>query len=246
MIIRLLVSLALAFPAMNIRHALKDILYGQVERLAKGMANAKRLELIELLCQAPKSVETLAAEAGISVNLTSAHLKELRLAHLVDTQRQGRQIIYHIACPEVAGLLLSLRLLAKDRLLETQQALLQLDGSSGLWTAADRDDLCHQAWRGEITVIDVRPRVEYEERHFFCAQSLPLPELAGHLNEIPRDKPVVVCGRGMFCQLSVDAVQYLGTAGFQAFRWREGGAEWLLAEAASPSSPTPSSDGVSA
>jgi rhodanese-related sulfurtransferase/DNA-binding transcriptional ArsR family regulator len=230
---------------MNIRHALKDILYGQVERLAKGMASAKRLELIELLCQAPKSVETLAAEAGISVKLASAHLKELRLAHLVDTQRQGRHIIYHIACPEVAGLLLSLRLLAKDRLLETQHALLQLEGSSGIWPAADREDLCHQAKRGEISVIDVRPLREYEQRHFPCATSLPLPELAARLADIARDKPVVVCGRGMFCQLSVDAVQYLGSVGYQAFRWKEGGAEWLVAEADSARSMF-AVDGVSA
>lgn len=216
---------------MNLRHTLKDILYGQVERLAKGMANAKRLELVELLCQAPKSVETLAIEAGISVKLTSAHLKELRLAHLVDTERQGRQIIYHIACPEVAGLLLSLRHLAQDRLLETKQAMQQLDGGSASWPAADKFELCHQATNGEIRVIDVRPRSEYAQRHFPCTLSFPLPELAARLGELANDKPVVVCGRGMFCQLAADAVQYLNEAGYQAFLWREGGADWLLAEA---------------
>lgn len=216
---------------MNLSHTLKDILYSQVERLAKSMANAKRLELVELLCQAPKSVEALAAEAGISVKLASAHLKELRLAHLVDTERQGRQIIYHIACPEVAGLLLSLRHLARDRLLETRQALQQLDGSSAIWSAKDKVALCHQATDGEIHVIDVRPRSEYEQRHFPCADSFPLPELAARLGELARDKPVVVCGRGMFCQLATDAVQYLNEAGCQAFLWREGGADWLIAEA---------------
>lgn len=216
---------------MNLRHALKDILYGQVERLAKSMANAKRLELIELLCQAPKSVETLAAEAGISVKLASAHLKELRLAHVVDTERQGRQIIYHIACPEVAGLLLSLRHLAEDRLLENRHALDQLDGSAALWTAKDNHELCVQSTLRQVTVIDVRPRSEYEQRHFHCAGSFPLPELGARLAELDRDKPVVVCGRGLYCQLAADAVQYLGSAGFRAYRWREGGADWLLAEA---------------
>lgn len=223
---------------MNLRHALKDILYGQVERLAKSMANAKRLELIELLCQAPKSVETLATEAGISVKLASAHLKQLRLAHVVDTERQGRQIIYHIACPEVAGLLLSLRHLAEDRLLENRQALDQLDGNAALWTARDSHELCLQATLRQVTVIDVRPRSEFEQRHFHCAGSFPLPELGARLAELDRAKPVVVCGRGLYCQLAADAVQYLGSAGFNAYRWREGGADWLLAEA------DPSSDAV--
>lgn len=217
---------------MSLSHAIKDILYGQVERLAKGMANAKRLELVELLCQAPKSVETLAGEAGISVKLASAHLKELRLAHLVDSERRGRQIIYHVACPEVAGLLLSLRHLAQDRLLESRHALQQLEDGTTLWTAANATELCHQATRGEILVIDVRPRSEYALRHFPCALSFPLPELSARLAELPAGKPVVVCGRGMFCQLATDAVQYLNSAGHQAWRWREGGADWLLAEAA--------------
>jgi rhodanese-related sulfurtransferase/DNA-binding transcriptional ArsR family regulator len=221
---------------MNLRHALKDILYGQVERLAKSMANAKRLELVELLCQSPKSVETLAAEAGISVKLTSAHLKELRLAHLVDTERQGRQIIYHIACPEVAGLLLSLRRLASDRLLESQHALDQLDDSAEQWQAKDHHELCVQATLGQATIIDVRPRSEYAQRHFHCAHSFPLPELGARLAELNRDIPVVVCGRGLFCQLAADAVQYLDSAGFKAYRWREGGADWLLADPDSISS----------
>ncbi len=158
---------------MSSRRVLKDLLYEQVGRLVKGMANAKRLELVELLCQAPKSVETLATEAGISVKLASAHLKELRLAHLVDTEKQGRQVIYRIACPEVAGLLVMMRTLAEDRLFELQHSLKELSGSSEPWVETDSETLWHRAQHGEVTVIDVRPVLEYAQRHLPYARSMP-------------------------------------------------------------------------
>ena len=134
---------------MTLRRTLKDMLYGQVGNLVKGMANAKRLELVELLCQAPKSVDTLATEAGISVKLASAHLKELRLAHLVEAERQGRQMIYRIACPEVAGLLVMMRSLAHDRSYELKHALQEITATAALWTAADDQTLLLQARRAQ-------------------------------------------------------------------------------------------------
>lgn len=208
---------------MSTRRLLKDALYEQVGRLVKGMANAKRLELIELLCQSPRSVEALAAEAGISVKLASAHLKELRLARLVDTERQGRQIIYRISCQEVAGALVLMRNLAETCSLELQHSLKEL--SSAQWP--DPDTLWGKARRGEITVIDVRPGPEYRERHFPFARSIPLAELADRLHEIPKNKPVVAYCRGPFCDLSVNAVTLLRDKGFDAYQWREGAADWL-------------------
>ncbi|MBP9799113.1 MAG: ArsR family transcriptional regulator [Sterolibacterium sp.] len=212
---------------MSSRRVLKDLLYEQVGRLVKGMANAKRLELVELLCQAPKSVETLATEAGISVKLASAHLKELRLAHLVDTEKQGRQVIYRIACPEVAGLLVMMRTLAEDRLFELQHSLKELSGSSEPWVETDSETLWHRAQHGEVTVIDVRPVLEYAQRHLPYARSMPLAELKAHLKDIPKDKPVVAYCRGPFCALSVEAVKLLQAEGFQAYQWREGAADWI-------------------
>ena len=203
---------------MSSRRVLKDLLYEQVGRLVKGMANAKRLELVELLCQAPKSVETLATEAGISVKLASAHLKELRLAHLVDTEKQGRQVIYRIACPEVAGLLVMMRTLAEDRLFELQHSLKELSGSSEPWVETDSETLWHRAQHGEVTVIDVRPVLEYAQRHLPYARSMPLAELKAHLKDIPKGKPVVAYCRGPFCALSVEAVKLLQAEGFQLNR----------------------------
>lgn len=209
---------------------LKDLLYEQVGRLAKGMANGKRLELVELLCQAPKSVEMLAAESGISVKLVSAHLKELRLAHLVETQRNGRQIIYRIACPEVAALLVAMRTLAADRLLELQHSIKALGQDATHWSEVDGSSLWKMAKNGEVTVIDVRPFAEYSERHFPFARSLPLAELREKIKTLPKDKPVVAYCRGPFCTLSLEAVKWLQAEGFQSFQWREGAADWIAKE----------------
>lgn len=215
---------------MSSSRALKDLLYEQLARLVKSMANAKRLELVELLCQAPKPVAALANEAGISMKLASAHLKELRHAHLIEADRQGRQVIYRIASPEVASLLVLMRSVAEDRLFELQHALRQLADSSEPWTQTDGKTLLRKAKKGEVTVIDVRPASEYDERHMPYARSLPLAELRTRLTEIPKDKPVIAYCRGPFCVLSVDAVTLLRENGFEAYQLREGAADWIASD----------------
>lgn len=214
---------------MNDRAALKDFFYAQVEQLAKGMASAKRLELIELLCQAPKTVEVLAAQARISEKLASAHLRALRQANLVEAGKQGRHVIYRIASPQVAGLLVAMRQLAEDRSFELQHRLREAAASAEPWSQTDAKTLLRKAKKGEVTVIDVRPVAEYEARHFPHALSVPLEELRRRLKQLPKDKPVVAYCRGPFCLMSVDAVNALKAAGFDAYQWRQGGAEWLAA-----------------
>lgn len=215
---------------MQSKRLLKDALYEQVGRLAKSMANAKRLELVELLCQAPKSVEMLAEQANMSVKLASAHLKELRMAHMVETEKQGRQVIYRIACPEVAGLLVNLRTLATDRLFEIQHSLQEMALSGEPWTQTDANALWRKAKRGDVTVVDVRPASEFEERHLPYARSIPLAELSRRLRELPKGKPVVAYCRGPFCLMSADAVTLLRKAGYAAYHWREGPADWLAGD----------------
>lgn len=211
---------------MRSNRELKNALYDQVSRLAKAVANPKRLELIELLCQAPKTVETLSDQASISVKLASAHLKELRLARLVETEKQGKHVIYRIATDEVPRLWTLLRTLAEDRLFELQDALRSLAEAAEDWVGEGREDLLRKAERGEVTVLDVRPQAEFDERHLPFAQSMPLSELNARLAELPRDKPVVAYCRGPYCLMSADAVRLLKSAGYRAFRLREGVVEW--------------------
>lgn len=211
---------------MRTNREIKDALFEQVARIAKAVASPKRLELIELLCQAPKPVEVLAREAGISVKLASAHLKELRASRLVDTERRGKYIVYRIASPEVPRFWVLLRTLAEDRLFELQDAVRQMSDASNEWQGESREELLRKARDGDVVVLDVRPVNEFEQRHLPFARSIPLPELRTRLAELPKDKPIVAYCRGPYCLMSVDAVRLLQEQGYTALQLREGVSEW--------------------
>lgn len=211
---------------MTSNRIIKDALYEQVARIGKAVASPKRLELLELLCQAPKTVETLAQEASISVKLVSAHLKELKASRLVDNVRQGKYMIYRIANEDVARFWVTIRLLAEDRLFELQDAVQQLSANSHEWVESDKQELLRKANSGEIIVIDVRPEVEYLAGHLPFARSMPLGELNKRLTELPNDRPIVAYCRGPFCFMSSDAVTFLRSQGLQASQLRDGIAEW--------------------
>ncbi|ESQ87998.1 hypothetical protein ABAC460_17555 [Asticcacaulis sp. AC460] len=205
---------------------IKDMLYGQVAMIGKAAASPKRLELIELLCQAPMTVEALAREAQISVKLASAHLKDLKSARLVDTERQGKYVIYRLASEDVARFWVTTRMLAEARLTELKDALERFAGASDEWEGASRNDLLERAAAGDIIVIDVRPELEFQVAHLPFARSLPLAEIEERLNELPRDRPIVAYCRGPFCLMAKDAVNMLRARGFDAVKLRDGVAEW--------------------
>ncbi len=137
---------------------LKNILYEQVSRVSKALASPKRLELIELLCQCEKSVETLARETGMSVKLASAHLRALRTGRLVETRKDGKYVLYRLADASVADLWVSLRSVAEERLVDLQVALRSLLEARAALVGVDRKAILRQARQGEVIVIDVRPR----------------------------------------------------------------------------------------
>lgn len=213
---------------MNDSRRIKDLLYEQVARIGKAACSPKRLELIELLCQGEKTVETLAREAAISMKLASAHLRELRAAHLVETERHGKNVIYRIANRAVADFWVSIRSLAEDRLVELRLALEQMASNPKELAPQDRDSLVKLAKKGEVIVIDVRPPTEYEAAHLPFARSIPLEELKTRLSELPKGKMVVAYCRGPYCLMARDAVELLRKKGYDAIRLPEGVAEWGL------------------
>jgi rhodanese-related sulfurtransferase/DNA-binding transcriptional ArsR family regulator len=204
----------------------KDRLYEQVSRIGKALASPKRLELVELLCQGERSVDSLAQQADISVKLTSAHLKELRAARLVETRKDGRYVIYRLSDPGVAELWVNLRAAAEERLLELQMALRSLVTAGTELVGVDRNVILEQAREGAVVVIDVRPGEEFAAGHLPYARSLPLPVLKKRLKELPKDKPVVAYCRGPFCMMANEAVALLLKQGYWAFKLDDGVAEW--------------------
>lgn len=207
------------------RH-IKDHLYEQVARIGKAVASPKRLELIELLCQGEKTVEVLAEQAEISVKLASAHLKQLRLARLAETRKEGKYVLYRLASPSVADLWVNLRAEAEERLVELQVALASIVEHGDELQGMDRAAILRRAQSGEILVLDVRPVEEFANAHLPHARSLPVDELRKRLDELPKDVPVVAYCRGPFCLMARDAVELLRGRGYRAFHLTDGVAEW--------------------
>jgi len=213
---------------MNNARNIKDLLYEQVARIGKVFSSPKRLELIELLCQGEKTVETLARETSISVKLTSAHLRELRMAHLVETERQGKNIYYRLADKSVADLWVQIHTLAEERLIELQMALQKIATQPDDLVPSDRESLMKAARKGEVVVLDVRPTEEYLAAHLPFARSIPLEELRQRLSELPKDRSIVAYCRGPYCLMAKDAVELLRQEGYTALHLRDGVAEWRL------------------
>lgn len=204
----------------------KSHIYEQVARIGKALSSPKRLELIELLAQAEKTVETLAEQAGIDMRLASAHLKVLREARLVETRRDGKFVHYRLSGNDVAHLWMTAREVAEEHLLELRVALEQMGQSPDVLSPESRDSLLAKARSGDIVVIDVRPEAEYIAGHLPFARSLPLAALEKRLADLPRDKVIVAYCRGPYCVMSDEAVTLLRHRGYTAHKITDGVTEW--------------------
>lgn len=211
------------------KRTLKNTLYEQVARIGKAVSSPKRLEMVELLAQGEKSVETLSSELSIDIKLTSAHLRALKEARLVSFRRDGKYVIYRLAGTDVAGLWVSLREVAEEHLLELKMALGQMTADPDKLVAVDRATLMEQAQRGDVVVIDVRPRDEYAAAHLPFARSMPVAEIAQRLAELPSDMEIVAYCRGPFCLLSDEAVALLAARGYRVRKILDGVSEWQAA-----------------
>lgn len=211
------------------KRELKDLLYEQVARIGKAVASPKRLEMLEVLAQGEKTVEALSVELSIDVKLTSAHLKALREARLVDSRRDGKYICYRLSGQDVAALWVNLREVAEEHLLELRMAVDQMIAQPEKLSSVDRRALMDQAKRGDVIVIDVRPQEEYEAGHLPFARSMPVAELEKRLGELSRRQTIVAYCRGPFCMLSDEALKLLRARGYKASKILDGVSEWQAA-----------------
>jgi rhodanese-related sulfurtransferase len=190
------------------------------------MASPARLELLDLLCQAPRTVEALASEAGLSIANTSQHLRVLHASRLVQCQKDGLFVTYRLAGEQVCDFYRVLRGLAENRLAEIEGIIRQLKAGQEGMEPVDKRTLLKRARRAEVTVLDVRPAEEYRAGHIPGAISIPLQQLRRRLSTLPRDREIVAYCRGPYCVLAVDAVKLLRARGFAAVRLEDGLPEW--------------------
>jgi rhodanese-related sulfurtransferase/predicted transcriptional regulator len=205
----------------------KDALFEAIALMGKAFASPRRLELLDLLAQAPRSVDELARASGQSTANTSQHLQALHAAGLVTRAREGTSVRYSVAGDKALSLWLALRDASVSQLAEVERAARDYLGEDV--DAIGRDELIARLRKGDVVLVDVRPAEEYAAGHIEDARSIPIDELKDRLSELPNDRDVVAYCRGPFCAYAHDAVRQLQAAGRSARRLDEGWPEWHLA-----------------
>ena len=215
--------------ASGAKRDFKDRLYGEFARIGKAIASPHRLEILEVLAQGERTVESVATETDLSIANTSRHLQQLRQAQLVLARREGLFVHYRLAGPEVVGLILALRRTAEQHLAEVDRVVADFFGDRDEFEPVTPDELARRMSTGEIMVLDVRPAQEYAAGHIAGARSIPVADISARLAELPIDAQYVAYCRGPYCVYADEAVAALRANGRTARRLTEGYPEWWLA-----------------
>jgi len=214
---------------MLTQHQRKERLYRLFTHISSAMANPHRLELLDLLVQAPRTVEELAREAHLTVANASQHLQRLKQARLVIAEREGLYQRYHLADPVVMRLWLELRAVGEQQLDEVNEALDAYRTRRHEFEKVSIDEVRDRLRAGKAVLLDARPGVEYQAGHLPQAISIPLDELEQRLDELPRNRTLIVYCRGPLCVIADDALAALSEQGRKVARLEEGVAEWQRA-----------------
>lgn len=204
----------------------KRQLFDEFARIGQALGSGARIELLDLLFQAERTVDELARETGMSVANVSQHLQVLRRARMVEVRREGLFAHYSLASQEVYSIWAAIRNFGEKRVLEVRETLDQFLQSRENLEAVNAEDLVRRIEAGKVTVIDVRPVVEFEAGHIAGAISVPMDQLAAKLDSLPRRKEIIAYCRGPYCVQSDAAVSLLGKHGFKAKRLEFGLPEW--------------------
>jgi rhodanese-related sulfurtransferase len=207
----------------------KDALYAQFARIGHALSSPRRVEILDLLGQGPKTVEELAESTATPLKNTSAHLRVLRQARLVETRKEGTYVFYRHASGPVEPLLRALQGLGRERLAEVEQITNQFLNSKDDLQPVTLTELRKRLRDGSATVIDVRPRGEYEAGHVPGALSVPVEELKRRMKDLPKSREVLAYCRGPYCVFALDAVKALRKQGYRARRTDDGLPGWRLA-----------------
>ena len=194
--------------------------------IGKAISHGHRLEMIDLMAQAERSVEDMARILRLSVANTSQHLQQLRRVGLVATRKEGQRVFYRLSDDAVIELLASLRHIAESNLAEVHKVAAEHFGSKDSLDAVSREELLARIKDGQATVIDVRPPEEFAAGHVDGAINLPLKELERELGRLPKGHDVVAYCRGPYCALAYDAVALLRAKGYTAHRLEDGYPQW--------------------
>lgn len=210
--------------------AAKQALFDEFARVAKALASGRRAEVVDLLANGERSVESIASEIEMSVANASQHLQVLRRAGLVSSRRQGTSVFYRLASPDVVKLWRSLQSVASDRVAEVERLARAYTGDLNGVELLTKEELAKRIRRkDDLLVLDVRPEQEYAAGHVPGAVSIPVAELKRRLKELPKNKEIVAYCRGSFCAFAPEAVRFLDTKGFRTYILDAGLPDWEAA-----------------
>jgi rhodanese-related sulfurtransferase/DNA-binding transcriptional ArsR family regulator len=207
----------------------KDRLYAQFARVGKAVGSPHRIEMLELLAQGERTVDSLATEIGLSLANASQHLQALRQAALVDSRKEGLFVFYRLADPAVFELCSAIRSVAERRLADLERLVQQHFGNRSEPEPVSMRDLLERARSADVIVLDARPANEYQAGHIAGAISVPIDELQDRLRSLPTDKEYVAYCRGPYCVYADRAVELLRKSRRRARRLVEGFPEWRAA-----------------
>ena len=204
----------------------KDALYAQFARVGHALSSPKRLELLDLLGQSEKTVEELAGYAAMPIKNTSAHLRVLRQARLVETRKSGTRVYYRLAGATVGAFLRTVQTLARERFTEVEHVTRLFLHARDELQPITLEELRRRLKDGSATIVDVRPRGEFEAGHIPGAISMPVDDIKRRMKELPRRREIIAYCRGPYCLYSLDAVTLLRKHGFRSRRAEPGVPEW--------------------
>lgn len=212
------------------RGARKEMLFEQIARMGHALGTPARLRMMARLVHRPHTVEDLAVETGQTIAATSAHLKSLREAGLVESIREGRHIRCRIASAEAANLWLALR----DTAVKTMPLAREIHAE--ITTVAEPaprspGELRSRMKEARGRLIDLRPESEYAENHIPGAISLPGGEAAD--TRLPPSgtdaAPYLAYCRGPHCDLALRGVERIVATGRPAVALPFSVPEWVAA-----------------
>ena len=207
----------------------KRLVFRQLAAIAKAVAHEHRLELLEALAQGERSVETLAARAGVSIANASQHLQQMRRAGLIEARRKGKFVFYRLSDAAVLGLVASLTRIGERHVAGIDKIVREYFQNRDAMEPISRAELIARMKKGDVQVLDVRPEDEFALGHIPDALNVPLEKLKRKLNRLDRDKEIVAYCRGPYCVLSFEVVALLRKKGFKARRLEDGLPEWRAA-----------------
>ncbi len=175
--------------------AAKDALYDAFAEVAKALAGGRRAEIVDVLGQGERSVDQIAGEIGQSVANTSHHLRAMARSGLLRTRRDGNRIIYALASDRVGDLWAALRDIAVDHVEGINELAEAYVGNRSGLEPVTRRQLDARLQAGDVTVLDVRPAVEFDAGHIPGARSVPIGELR-KLRSLSKDTEIVAYCRG--------------------------------------------------